>query len=377
MMTQAVNEPIWLMNARWFGVLKRGVLSVILVILCGLPFSGVVAPDTAEAFCQTSTNVLASSLATTCWECMFPISMAGFTLFNAGEDYTVPAVGPGRAPYYGSVLCGCMCFNGVCIPGLPFGIWEPKNLIEVVHDPLCFPSLGVSLTGGFTHIGRGSESTQMDGTELNHTFWNVHYISYPLWFLIGIGLDIACLNPGGIADEIDVVFISEIDPSWNDDILNLMLFPEALLIANPIALSACAADSLASSLGFPIDALFWCAGSQGFLYPPDGNHSGAGTDLGPAALSGFHMLSKLARVGAEAYTAGNGALICDDFPTGLIVKSQYKYQLIYPIPNTGAIGPCCQPIGRTLMMWGLNKSIPAVGEDYVFLLWKLQRCCML
>jgi conjugal transfer pilus assembly protein TraU len=344
MKTQALHAPRGLMIARGFRVLKRGVLSVMLVLLCALPFAGVVAPDTAEAFCQRSTNVLARSLATTCWECMFPMSMSGVTLFNAG---------------------------------LPFGIWEPKNLIEVVHDPLCFPSLGVSLASGFTHIGRGSESTQMDGTELNHTFWNVHYISYPLWFLIGIGLDIACLNPGGIVDKIDVVFISEVDPSWNDDILNLMLFPEALLIANPMALSACAADSLAASVGFPIDALFWCAGSQGFLYPPDGNYSGAGTDLGPAALSGFHMLSKLARVGAEAYTAGNGPLICDDFPTGLIVKSQYKYQLIYPIPNTGAIGPCCQPIGRTLMMWGLNKSIPAVGEDYVFLLWKLQRCCLL
>ena len=77
MIIQEVNEPIGLMKARGFSVLKRGVLSLILVLLCGLPFSGVVVPDTAEAFCQTSTTVLASSLATTCWECMFPISMSG------------------------------------------------------------------------------------------------------------------------------------------------------------------------------------------------------------------------------------------------------------------------------------------------------------
>ena len=61
----------------------------------------------AEAVCTTGTNVLVNSLATTCWECMFPISLSGVTLFNLGEDFTEPAIGPGRAPFP-QQLCGCV-----------------------------------------------------------------------------------------------------------------------------------------------------------------------------------------------------------------------------------------------------------------------------
>ena len=81
--------------------------------------------------------------------------------------------------------------------------------------------------------------------------------------------------------------------------------------------------------------------------------------------------------GTEFWTSANGPLLCEDIPTALIVKSQYKFQLLWPIPNTGLPPPCCQPLGRTLMMWGLGKIVPAVGEDFVWLLWKRQNCCML
>jgi conjugal transfer pilus assembly protein TraU len=87
------------------------------------------------------------------------------------------------------------------------------------------------------------------------------------------------------------------------------------------------------------------------------------------------MLARLSRVGTEWYTAGNGPLICTDYPTFLIVKSQYKFKLLHPIPNTTP--GCCWPMGRTGLRWGLAKTYPVEGEDFVFLLWKLQRCCML
>lgn len=348
-------------------------VKMVIVVLLLLGSLGAMIPDEAGAVCNADYDVMLNAMGTTCWECVFPISMSGFTLMNTGEDNVDPAIGPGVAGYYPPELCGCICIAGVCITGLPIGLFMPTNLVEAVHDPFCFPSLGMNLASAYTYIGAGSETTQLDD-ELNHGVFHVHYWLYPLWYLIGIWTDIGCANYSGT--EADIVFMSELDPTWTDDIMNLMLFPEALLIANPIALTACAADSLAASITFPIDALFWCAGSFGYLYPPDGNVSGAGTDLGAAALTMSRMLAKLSRVGFEFYTAGNGAEICRDYPTGLIVKSQYKFQLMAPIPNVGVGGPCCSPLGRTLMRWGLGKTIPAVGEDFVWLIWKLQRCCL-
>ena len=345
--------------------------------LCLVVMVSIGSVDSAEAYCRTGTNVLEQSLVTTCWECMFPISLSTVTLFSGGEMVPTPAMGPGLAAYFPPQLCGCVCFFDVCLPGLPIGYFEPVRLFEAVHDQLCFPTFGAELgTGGFSFIGAGSESTQTENLEQNHLYMHVHYMAFPLWYIIGLIVDTLC--DASVAGDMDVLYVSEIDPTWNDDVLALMLSPEALLIANPVALMACAADSVAAAVYFPIDALFWCAGSAGYLYPMDGNVSGAGNDIQAAALLTYRTLAKLARVGAELYTAGNGVAICTDLPTGLIIKSQYKLQLLYPIPNVRTpAGSCCSPIGRTSLMWGNGKEIPAMGEDFVWLLWRLQRCCLL
>ena len=59
---------------------------------------------------------------------------------------------------------------------------------------------------------------------------------------------------------------------WNDDETAFgqcpfFLNPEAAIFGNPIAQASCAADSIAATAGFSIDALFWCAGCQGSMYP--------------------------------------------------------------------------------------------------------------
>ncbi|RMH33094.1 MAG: hypothetical protein D6690_12400 [Nitrospirae bacterium] len=335
------------------------------------------APAPAEAVCPTTTLII-DSLVRTCWECMFPLSVFGVTLTSFGEDMHLPAIGPGLAALPPQ-LCGCVCIlPGVCIPGIPLGIWEPKNLVEVVRTPFCFPTLtGYTAGSAFAFTSRGVATSQQDeGVEANYHFYHVHYFAFPLWAIVGLALDIGCLNYTGMYDDLDLLYLTEVDPLWRDDILATFFYPEAFLINNPISQAACAADALAAAVTFPIDALWWCSGSWGSLYPVSGNISGsAGGDLKPAALSMARVLNRLARVGMELWTSANGPLICHDYPTFQIVKGQYKFELMYPIPN---IPPnCCSPIGRTLFRWGLGKQVPAIGEDYVFLLWKLQRCCML
>ena len=50
-------------------------------------------------------------------------------------------------------------------------------------------------------------------------------------------------------------------------------------------------------------------------------------------------------------------------------KTAYKTQLTYPIPNTDKEGRrCCQPSGRTTVLWGAGKEYPVRGEDFAFML---------
>ncbi len=352
--------------SRWFCVL---------IVLCGLWVVGI---GSADAYCP-ATNVFEETFSKTCWECLFPMSLIGTTIYNMGEDDVSPAVGPGLSAVYPPQMCGCICFTPyLCVPGLPLGVFIPSHLMEVVRNPLCFPSLnGTTLGANPTFIDRGLVDVAQDDPALKMSYYHVHFIVYPLWALLSTGFEFACVGSSS-PSLIDIAYMSELDPGWADDPLSLMLFPEALLFANPIATAACSIDSVMAAVSWPADPLFWCAGSFGNIYPPSGYTSGSYSgQIKPAGLVITRVLAKLSRVGSELYWAADGTAICADGPTFLIVKSQYKFQLLYPIASTSDDGgTCCSPLGRTQLRWGLAKSYPVDGDDFVFLIWKLQRCCL-
>ena len=357
---------------------RRGRMRASLVVVCVLIGLVVCSTTTAEAYCP-KTTILSETFSRTCWECMFPLSLIGVTVFNLGEDAVRPALGPGLSADFPPQLCGCECFTPfLCVPGLPMGMFVPADLVEVVRNPLCFPSLsGLELGPDPTFFDRGLVDVSQDDPALKFSYYHVHFIIFPLWTLLGTGLDFTCTSmtmPTGM----DIAYLSELDPSWNDDAFALVLFPEGFLFANPVATAACSVDSVASAVSFPLDPLFWCAGSFGNIYPPSGYTSGSYSgQVKPAALAMVRVIAKLARIGTEWDWEADGDAICTDFPTFLIVKTQYKFQLLYPIPNYATPGePCCSPLGRTQLRWGLAKTYPVDGDDFVFLLWKLQRCCL-
>ena len=352
----------------------RASVLVVGVLICLVLLSA----TRAEASCP-KTNLLSETFSKTCWECMFPLSLVGVTIYNMGEDAVRPALGPGLSADFPPQLCGCLCLTPfLCVPGLPMGMFVPADLVEVVRNPLCFPSLsGLDLGADPTFIDRGMVDVSQDDPALKFSYYHVHVIIYPLWALLGTGIDYTCTSmtmPTGM----DIGYLSELDPSWNDDVFSLILYPEGFLFANPLATAACSVDSVAAAVSFPLDPLFWCAGSFGNMYPPSGYTSGSYSgQVKPAALAMTRVIARLARVGVETYWAADEAGICTDIPTFLIIKSQYKFQLLYPIPDFSIDGnPCCSPLGRTQLRWGLAKTYPVDGDDFVFLLWKLQRCCL-
>ena len=72
-------------------------------------------------------------------------------------------------------------------------------------------------------------------------------------------------------NDFDLMYMSELDPTWNDPDLAFFVNPGAALVANPVAESYCMADSISSTVKRkPLQELFWCAGSWGGIYPLSG-----------------------------------------------------------------------------------------------------------
>ena len=131
-----------------------------------------------------------------CWKCFFPFRIGGITVakFGEGKKNKNPDDKVSSFP-----LCFCCPPPFTWIPGIKVGFWEPSRLVEIVRTPFCSPFLGsISLAG----IGLGSlGTTENTNPAQKETFYEAHYIFFPLLFLLefivgGFGcFDIVTANP--------------------------------------------------------------------------------------------------------------------------------------------------------------------------------------
>jgi conjugal transfer pilus assembly protein TraU len=50
--------------------------------------------------------------------------------------------------------------------------------------------------------------------------------------------------------------------------------------------------------------------------------------------------------------------------------------MLYPVPQTSKIaGKCCQPLGRSTILWGAGKEFPFEGEDFSYQIFRKRNCC--
>ncbi len=187
-----------------------------------------------------------------CWRCIFPLSLGSV---QVGKGDLPDTSNPG------SPLQLCPAPPPIFVrPGLAIGYWEPMAMTDVSRSPGCMVNLGgFSINLGKTGMG----TARKDDKQVNGAFYHVHWYKYPLTYWLNIITSAGCLEGG----DMDIAYLSEIDPTWVDSSLTTILNPEAILFANPIAQGACAADALASAFHMPLDILFWCAGSSGFDVP--------------------------------------------------------------------------------------------------------------
>jgi conjugal transfer pilus assembly protein TraU len=301
-----------------------------------------------------------------CWSCMFPMTMGGIVHLTKGQEDNTTTPG-----------------NPVCACGLRFGtpvsFWEPVRIIEMVRTPYCFPTLsGMSFTNDINQ-GNAGVITQREGEHgratksggLPTTFYNVHWYVFPVLAATQAILDSPCLEAG----YFDMGYLTEVDPLWQDSKKTFLINPDGALFANVIAELTCPLDCVTATAGFPIDSAYWCSGCNGNVFPLDGfvgSHVGM---VQATSLLTTRMLMKMHREGLIFSGSGSRAM-CGLYWDLVMSKSNYKTQMIYPIPNTGKInGHCCNPIGRTTVLWGAGKEFPVNGEDAAYLVFKKRDCC--
>ena len=330
-------------------------MKMLTVSLFGLLLWGNSHMAAADAACE---GRFVNPITDICWRCMFPLSL-GSTKVTGGDlpDTSNP----------GSPIQFCPMpppvFQRV---GLAIGYWEPMAMTDVARSPGCMVNLG-----GFTvNLGKmGMGAAKKDDKQVNGAFYHVHWYKYPLTYWLNIITSLGCLQGG----DLDIGYLSEIDPTWGDSALTSILNPEAVIFANPIAQGACAADAIASAVNKPLDPLFWCAGSQGSMYPFNGWVSNESSPLQSSVLVSERMAFKLHRQGQILESVGADRAVCFEYPSPIIPKERWRYQMVNMYPDSGQ----CHPVGRSVMRWEAGKNPPNTRKNYGYLMWRKRNCVFL
>ena len=306
---------------------------------------------------ETSMKIVLTSIATV--YNVFPISIGPmkFSFFKDLEDLDLS-----MAP---------ICFCGKPIPriGIKIGLWEPIAIMEPARIPWCTPTLPIpgGLTGKipFNAFAIGQVSSNDEDNSKLRTL-QMHYYRYLPWALLELFMDFVCLET---RNPFDIAYLTELDPLWQNDMLATILGPEAVLFANPIAQMACAIDAIASTVGFPLDPLFWCMGAWGSMYPM--SESIPIDDVQSAAGLITRMLYKLHRELILWGSFGKAGL-CGRYPMPIMRKRQYSIFPIYPI-----VHPKRFPIGRhSFVLWGWGQNVPVLNQyNQAWMIYRKRDCC--
>lgn len=339
----------------------------------------------AEVMCPDARIWGAGLVSNICWSCLFPIRLMGAVQMGEGNIPPTAADDP---------VCMCDGNGGVPEVGFVLGLWSPMALIELVRKPYCAPSLGGStIRESFRSWGMKDGS---DGGSSSNQFLNVHQYSFPLYEILELLLAPEC-NAGGFTD-LDLHYMSEIDPTWSEDELAIFTQPEVAIASNPLLQAACPVDCAAATFSGPVDRMWWCAGCWGNLYPFTGNVPSGGSPPRVSSLLATRALAASHRRGLAWRTTGND-VVCGGEVYPMMPKQQYRMSMMFPVPEadpgirtlppavSGGTGnpqiddyqwtqKCCHNIGVPAMLWGEWRNIPATGEDFVYLLWRWTDCCV-
>jgi conjugal transfer pilus assembly protein TraU len=336
--------------------LMKAIITSLVLLYCGW------ANDANAGQCV---GKFANPITDICWSCTFPIKIAGRDVIRMGQEDVSTVGGTSSSP--GGLFC--ICSNPLRC-GIKASFWEPARRVDVTRTPYCFVSLGGITINPGINAPEGEVRIAPDGRQ--NSAYQLHWYVDPIFYWLGIILDNPCMEKA----EFDLAYMTELDPTWQNDELTFLLNPEVALFSNPLAQASCAGDCVLSTLGFGSGLLFWCAGCQGSIYPVNGHVAAHTSAIQASSLVMQRFMAKGHRMGLLSQTAGGDAM-CGYKYMPIMDKGQYKYQMLYPISQTTKIaGRCCQPLGRTTVLWGAGRQIPYIGEDFAYLAFRKRDCCL-
>jgi conjugal transfer pilus assembly protein TraU len=291
-----------------------------------------------------------------CWRCLFPMTLGNIQLASGPLPDTPNPSSPIQ-----------ICPVGILYRlGLAIGFWEPLALTDVTREPGVMVNMGgFKIDLGRTGTGTGGQSDKPSPG----SFYHVHWYKYPLIFWLNIITSTGCMQTG----DMDIAYLSEVDPLWNDSTLSMIINPEVSLFSNLLAQGACSADSIASTAGIPLDPLFWCAGAQGSMYPFTGYTSNEFSPLEASILVSERMAFKLHREGLVMETVGADSAVCYEYPSPIIPKTRWRYQMVNMYPEASS----CHPFGASTQLWGSLHNTPTSKKNFGYLLWRKRNCVFL
>lgn len=334
--------------------------SKLTLTLC-LVLSVLISPAT-KAIGGACTGNFVNPISDVCWECMLPMTLGSVPMLSSRyPDTSNPSAPisycPKPPPIYLQI-------------GLNIGYWEPSTLTDVTRIPYCMVNMDMEMSiSNKTNIG--GNVTVREGEYADGAFYHAHFYTYPLMYWLDIISSTACMA----TDAFGVGYMTELDPTWEDDELAFVLNPEAILFGNPATQLACVAESIITSLGtaLPLDPLFWCLGSQGSAYPLTGTTGYQHSTVQAATLIMQRINYKLHRQGLVWQSFGADGAICYQAPSPILPKHRYRYQMSATIPRAHT----CYPYTTTSIIWEAGHDNPVTGGNFGFINWKKRNCVFL
>jgi conjugal transfer pilus assembly protein TraU len=320
-------------------IFKNRKTAAALILLLAVAF-----PNQAEAKCAGKMIDLVKNVN---WKCIFPITIGGIKKTGDGqadESITSPI---------------CSCVAGPLL-GLVTTFNEPAFVVDTVKDAYCMNALGMQLSNK-SGQGGGSLSIDVIAGRSDRIFADFHLMKFPVWSMLDLFKDMPCSEKN---NKFEIAMMSEVLPNWKNEVLSLLLNPEALVFANPATSLACAADAVAASLGNPIDLLFWCIGG-GSAYPFTGSKLANDRVEANAAIAA-KALYMMSRTGLLLDPAVNA---CGLSYTPVWHKSHYKIQLMRPVKDA------CRPIGMPGSLWTAGKQ-DLSNSNYSWMIFRKVKCCV-
>ena len=65
-------------------------------------------------------------------------------------------------------------------------------------------------------------------------------------------------------------------------------------------------------------------------------------------------------------TVGADVAVCYEYPSPIIPKERWRYQMVNMYPDSGQ----CHPLGRSVMRWEAGRNPPNTRKNYGYLMWR-------